>query len=82
LAGLAAGAWPPSASMAGGGTDPTLHGGIPDWFSGAATAALGPEWLCADLGTSGGVTRASSSTTKATPSQGIDVDKDNERLPV
>jgi hypothetical protein len=82
LAGLAAGAWPPSASMAGGGTDPTLHGGIPDWFSGAATAALGPEWLCADLGTSGGVTRASSSTTKATPSQGIDVDEDNERLPV
>jgi hypothetical protein len=68
--------------MAGGGTDPTLHGGIPDWFSAAATAALGPEWLFADLGTSGGVTRASSSTTKATPSQGIDIDKDNERLPV
>jgi hypothetical protein len=80
LAGLPTGAWPPSAAMAGGGTSPALHGGLPDWFVGAATAALGSEWLRADLGTPGGSTKASSSTTKEVPSQAIDVDE--ERLPV
>jgi hypothetical protein len=82
LAGLPTGAWPPSAAMAGGGTGPALHGGLQDWFVEVATATLGPEWLSANLGTSGGVTRASSSTTKAMPSQGIDIDEDNVRLPV
>jgi hypothetical protein len=80
LAGLPTGAWPPSAAMAGGGTGPAVHGGLPDWFAGAATAALGSEWLHADLGTPDGSTRASSSTTKEVPSQAFDVDE--ERLPV
>jgi hypothetical protein len=45
LAGLAASAWPPSASIVGGGTGPTLHGGIPNWFVGAATTmALCRSW--------------------------------------
>jgi hypothetical protein len=75
LASLPTGAWPPSAAMAGGGTGPAVHGGLPDCFAGAATAALGSEWLHAYLGTPGGSTRASSSTTKEVPSQAFDVDK-------
>jgi hypothetical protein len=82
LAGLPTGAWLPSASMAGGGTSPALHGGLPDWFAGAATATLGSEWLRVDFGTPGGSTRASPSITKEVPSQAIDVDEENEWLPV
>ncbi|XP_034580950.1 uncharacterized protein [Setaria viridis] len=53
-AGLAAGAWPgipgawpgvPSAAMPASTSTP---GGWPEWWAGAAAAALGPDWLRAD----------------------------------
>ncbi|XP_022683929.1 elastin-like [Setaria italica] len=60
-AGLAAGAWPgipgawpgvpsagPSASQASGIPNAAMPGGWPEWWAGAAAAALGPDWLRAD----------------------------------
>nr|XP_034571003.1 elastin-like [Setaria viridis] len=46
-AGLAAGAWPgiPSAAMP---ASTGMPGGWPEWWAGAAAAALGPDWLRAD----------------------------------
>ncbi|CAL5050850.1 unnamed protein product [Urochloa decumbens] len=63
--GLAAGSWPGVQAAAGmtapgwpgpmmpGASSMPAQGGWPDWWAGAATAALGPDWLRAEPGTSG-----------------------------
>ncbi|CAN6287525.1 unnamed protein product [Urochloa humidicola] len=56
-------AMPGAAAMAG-------QGGWPDWWAAAATAALGPDWLRADAGTSSGAV-AQSPAANETAARGI-----------